>query len=182
MACPVCFENLAKVFSFPKTSMLSKTKQQDTHANSTVTQHQIHVAVSVRALPRHRALYCTSCGCVCQGLICPIYTWVLRPTYIPGWWSLTRLGSHHGTSDKTGLAHRCSNKRNFKLSPSPTTAATARRLRPTVLVGRSAGCGGLFRRLEVLHDFHPFLRFARSGLRLGRLLQAAHSLLRTLLL
>ena len=28
VACPVCFENLAKVFSFPKTSMLSKTKHK----------------------------------------------------------------------------------------------------------------------------------------------------------
>ena len=102
-----------------------------------------------------------------------IYTRLVEPD---------RLGSHHGKSDKTGVAHRNSNKRNFKLSPSPTTAATARRLRPTVLVGRSAGCGGLFRRLEVLHDFHPFLRFTRGGLRLGRLLQAADSLLQTFLL
>ena len=67
VACPVCFENLAKVFSFPKTSMLSKTKQQDRHAHNTVTQHQIHVAVSVRALPRHRALYCTSAGACARG-------------------------------------------------------------------------------------------------------------------
>ena len=69
------------------------------------------------------------------------------------WWSLTRLGSHHGKSDKTGLEWVCqdctlSNKQNFKLSPSPTTAATARCLRSTVLVGCSAGDGCLFRILE----------------------------------
>ena len=33
------------------------------------------------------------CGCVCKGLSCPIYTWVLSPTYIPGRWSLPRLRS-----------------------------------------------------------------------------------------
>ena len=180
VACPVCFENLAKVFSFPKTSMLSKTKGQarTQHCNP-ASNPCCCVSLCLTQAPCN-VLY--KYGCVCQGLSCPIYTWVLRPTYIPGWWSLTRLGSHRGKSDKTRLAHRCSNKRNFKLSPSPTTAATARRLRPTVLVGRSAGCGSLFQRLEVLHDFHPFLRFARSGPRLGRLLQAAHSLLQTLLL
>ena len=156
MACPVCFENLAKGFSFPKTPMVSEkqaTGQARTqHCNS--ASNPCSCVSSCLTQAPCTVLY--KCGCVCQGLSCPIYTWVLRPTYIPGWWSLTRLGSHHGKSDKTGLAHRCSNKRNFKLSLSPTTAATAWRPRPTVLVGRSAGCGGLFRRLEVLHDLHPF--------------------------
>ena len=181
MACPVCFENLKKFSVSRKPPCFQKPN------NRTGT----HTALSSASNPRCCVSSCLTqapctvlykCGCMCQGLICPIYIWVLRPTYIPGWWSLTRLGSHHGNSNKTGLAHRCSNKRNIKLSPSPTTAATARRLRPTVSVGRSAGPGGLFRRLEVLHEFHLLLRFARSGLRLGRLLQATDSLLQTLLL
>ena len=180
MACPVCFENLKKFSVSRKPPCFQKpnnrTGMHTAEHNSASTQ-RCCVSSCLTQAPC-TVLY--KCGCVCQGLVCPIYTWVLRPTYIPGWWSLTRLGSHHGKSDKTGLAHRCSNKRKIKLSPSPTAAATARRLRPAVLAGRSAGRGGLFRRLE--GDFHLLLRFARSGLRLGRLLQATDLLLQTLLL
>ena len=182
MACPVCFGKPGKSFQFSENlhAFKNQTTGQARTQHCNASSNPCCCVSSCLTQAPCTVLY--KCGCVCQGLICPIYTWVLRPTYIPGWWSLTRLGSHHGKSDKTGLAHRCSNKRNFELLPSPTTAATARRLRPTVLVGRSAGRGGLFRHLEVLHDFHLLLRFARSGLRLGRLLQAADSLLQTLLL
>ena len=57
MACSVCFENLANVFSFPKTSMLSKTKIQDRHAHSTVTQHQ--TMVPCQFVPYPGTVHCT---------------------------------------------------------------------------------------------------------------------------
>ena len=180
MACLVCFENLKKFSLSRKPPCFQEPNNRTgmhTAEHNSASNQRCCVSSCLTQAPC-TVLY--KCGCVCQGLIRPIYTWVLRPTYIPGWWSLKRLGSHHGKSDKTGPAHRCSNKQKFKLLPSPTTAATAGRLRPTVLVGRSAGRGGLFRRLE--GGFHLLLRFARSRLRLGRLLQATDSLLQTLLL
>ena len=178
MACPVCFENLKKFSVSRKPPCFQKPNNRT--GMHTALQLSIRSTLLRQFVPYPGTVHCTvQVRVSVPGADPPIYTWVLRPTYIPVWWSLTRLGSHHGKSDKTGPADRCSNKRNFKLSPSPTTAATAGRLRPTVLVGRSAGRGGIFRRLE--GDFHLLLRFARVGLRLGRLLQATDSLLQTLL-
>ena len=178
MACPVCFENLKKFSVSRKPPCFQKPNNRT--GMHTALQLSIKSTLLCQFVPYPGTVHCTVQVRVRVPAADPPHIYMGFKTHnIPGWWSLTRLGSHHGKSDKTGPAHRCSNKRNFKLLPSPTTAATAGRLRPTVS-GRSAGRGGLFRRLE--GDFHLFLRFARSGLRLGRLLQATDSLLQNLLL
>ena len=156
MACPVWFRKPENSFQFPENLHAFKnqtTGQACTQHYNSASNQRCCVSSCLTQAPC-TVLY--KCGCVCKGPSLPhIYMGFKTHIYIPGWWSLTRLGSHHCKSDKIGLAHRYSNKRNIKLSPSPTTAATARRLRPAVLAGRSAGRGGLFRRLEGLHDFHP---------------------------
>ena len=119
MTCPVCFENLVKVSSFPKASMLSKTKQQDRqhvrHYNSVLTLMLLRQFVpypsTVHSTEQVRVrVLGTEVPHIYMGHMSHIYT---------QWWSLTRLGSHHGTSDKTGLAQRhrsgCA-----KTAPSPT--------------------------------------------------------------
>ena len=103
VTCPVCFESLVRVSSLPKTSMLSKTKQQDRHTRKALQlSTDTHVPVSVcQFVPYPGTVHCTEQERVhVPGTeVAHIYMGHKSHIYIQ-WWSLTRLGSHRGTSDK----------------------------------------------------------------------------------